>query len=130
MRNLPKLKVLALCMVLMGALGIAHAVDVNGRIKGTVTDPQGAVLAGIKVTATNEATGVKFDTVTDADGGYLFAQVPVGTYTAHGERERVQGIHGKGNRAEHRPGVCRARSSLQVGSTAEVVEVSASPASR
>ena len=35
MRNLPKLKVLALCIVLIGALGIAHAIDVKARIKGT-----------------------------------------------------------------------------------------------
>ena len=59
----------------------ARAVDVNGRIKGTVTDPSGAVVPGVQVIATNVATGVKFDTKTLADGNYLFPQLPVGTYS-------------------------------------------------
>ncbi len=60
---------------------VAHAVDVNGRIKGTVTDPSGAVLPNIPVTATNSATGVKFVTKTQPDGAYLFPELPVGTYS-------------------------------------------------
>jgi len=71
---LPLLCVLALTLS-------AHAIDVNGRIKGTVTDPSGAVLPGVQVTATNAATGVKYDTKTTADGNYLFPQLPVGTYS-------------------------------------------------
>ncbi|HEV2577560.1 MAG TPA: carboxypeptidase-like regulatory domain-containing protein [Acidobacteriaceae bacterium] len=59
----------------------ASAIDVNGRIKGTVTDPSGAVLPGVQVTATNSATGVKFETKTLSDGNYLFPQLPVGTYS-------------------------------------------------
>ncbi len=59
----------------------ALAVDVNGRIRGTVTDPQNAVVPGVTVTATNQATGVKFTTATQPDGGYLFGQLPIGTYT-------------------------------------------------
>lgn len=59
----------------------AHAVDVNGRIKGTVTDPTGAVMPGIEVTATNTATGVKIPTKTLSDGNFLFPQLPVGTYS-------------------------------------------------
>ena len=58
----------------------AHAVDTNGRIKGTVTDPTSAVIPGAQVTATNLLTGVKSTTVSQADGGYFFAQLPIGTY--------------------------------------------------
>ena len=32
--------------------------DVYGRIRGTVTDPSGAVIGGAKVTATNVDTGI------------------------------------------------------------------------
>ncbi len=126
MRNLPKLKVLALCIVLIGALGIAHAIDVKARIKGTVTDPQGAVLAGVKVTATNEATGVKFDAVSGSDGGYLFPQLPVGTYTISVSASGFKGFTAKGivlNVDEEYV----ENAKLSVGSTAEVVEVAASP---
>ena len=62
------------------ALQSAHAVDTNGRIKGTVTDPTSAVISGAQVTATNLLTGVKYTTVSQADGGYFFAQLPIGSY--------------------------------------------------
>lgn len=65
----------------VASIGYAHAADVNAHIKGTVTDPSGAVIAKANVTAINEATGVKYTTVSQADGGYLFPQLPIGTYT-------------------------------------------------
>ena len=71
-------------LVLATSIGFtigAHAADVNGRIKGTVTDSSGAILPDTTVTATNQATGVKFETKSQADGSYLFPQLPVGTYT-------------------------------------------------
>jgi len=64
-----------------GLTGAAHAADVNARIKGTITDPTGAVVPGVTVVATNQATGVKYDTKTQEDGAYLFPQLPIGTYT-------------------------------------------------
>ncbi len=126
MRNLPKLKVLALCIVLIGTLGVAFAANVNARIKGTVTDPNGAVLAGAKVTATNEATGVQFDTTTGSDGGYLFPQLPVGTYTISVASPGFKGFTAKGillNIDQEYVEPVK----LDVGSAAEVVEVAASP---
>jgi hypothetical protein len=59
----------------------AYAADINARIKGTVTDPSKAEVPGATVTATNLATGVKFTTTSQKDGGYLFAQLPIGTYS-------------------------------------------------
>ncbi|MGA8741689.1 MAG: carboxypeptidase regulatory-like domain-containing protein [Terracidiphilus sp.] len=126
MRNLPKLKVLALCIVLMGALGVAHAIDVKARIRGTVTDPQGAVLSGVKVTATNEATQIKFDAVTGADGSYYFAQLPVGTYMISVSASGFKGFTAKGIVLEVDQEYVE-NAKLSVGSTAEVVEVAASP---
>src|SRR5471030_709787 len=62
------------------ALG-AHAIDVNARIKGTVTDSTTAVVPGVIVTAINEATGVVYTTKTNSAGDYLFPQLPIGSYT-------------------------------------------------
>ena len=53
---------LLLLFVLCFSVGSANAVDVNARIKGTVTDPSGAVVPGATVTATNTATNVKYPT--------------------------------------------------------------------
>src|ERR1700691_1529659 len=53
----------------------------GGRILGRVTDPSGAVVGGVKVSAVNEATGVSRDTQSSGSGDYGFPDLPVGTYT-------------------------------------------------
>jgi hypothetical protein len=53
----------------------------RGTILGTVTDPQGAVVAGAKVTAHNIDTGLERTTQTSADGSYSLPELPIGTYT-------------------------------------------------
>jgi hypothetical protein len=59
---------------------LAVAQSTGGRILGRVADPSGAVLAGVNVTLTNQATGVSSAAQTNSGGDYVFPQVPVGTY--------------------------------------------------
>ncbi|HEY4356535.1 MAG TPA: carboxypeptidase regulatory-like domain-containing protein [Acidobacteriaceae bacterium] len=86
----------AIAAALCFTLPSAHAVDVNGRIKGTVTDPQSAVLPGVTVTAINEKTGVKYTTKTAADGSYFFPQLPIGTYDVSVQTQGFQAFLAKG----------------------------------
>ena len=58
------------------------AQSTGGRILGRVADPSGAVLANVKVTLVNEATGVSRETQTNDSGDFAFIEVPVGTYRA------------------------------------------------
>src|SRR5947199_9531595 len=53
----------------------------RGTILGTVTDPQGALVAGAKVTAHNIDTGLERATQTSTDGSYSVPELPIGTYT-------------------------------------------------
>jgi Carboxypeptidase regulatory-like domain/TonB dependent receptor/TonB-dependent Receptor Plug Domain len=53
----------------------------RGTILGTVTDPQGAVVVGAKVTVHNVNTGLERTTQTSADGSYSIPELPIGTYT-------------------------------------------------
>src|SRR5579864_5509029 len=53
----------------------------RGTILGTVTDPQGAVVAGAKVTVRNVNTGLERTTQTSSDGSYSVPELPTGTYT-------------------------------------------------
>lgn len=53
---------------------------VTGSISGTVSDPTGAVIAGVMVTATNTAQGVETKTTTDTSGFYNFPRLAVGSY--------------------------------------------------
>lgn len=71
----------AITALLLSSFGSSYAADVNGRIKGTITDPGGAVISNASVVATNQATGVKFTTISGTNGDYQFQQLPIGTYT-------------------------------------------------
>jgi hypothetical protein len=52
-----------------------------GSLRGTVTDSTGAVLPGVSVTLTNEATKFARTAVTDSNGAYFFSAVEPGTYS-------------------------------------------------
>lgn len=58
-----------------------QAQTITGSIRGTVTDPAGAIVAGAAVTARNDATGIAATTVTDHNGSYNFQFLPIGPYT-------------------------------------------------
>jgi len=50
-------------------------------LRGTVTDPSGALVAGAEVSLDNAATGFHSTHPTDASGAYEFPQIPPGQYT-------------------------------------------------
>ncbi len=110
---------LSLCLICSALLS---AQGTGGRILGRVADPSGAVLSGVKVTLTNEATGVSNETATNANGDYGFPQVPVGTYRMDfdltGFKKNLQrGVNVDLNQ------VVTVNSVLQIGATKETVEV-------
>jgi hypothetical protein len=74
--------VFALALLLFGPLATqpAKADSLYGQIQGTVTDPTGAILAGVKLTATNVGTNISYATESRADGTYTFLDLPIGTY--------------------------------------------------
>jgi len=52
----------------------------RGALSGTVTDPNGAAVAGAQVEMVNQATGVVGRTVkTNSDGSFAASLLPVGT---------------------------------------------------
>jgi outer membrane receptor protein involved in Fe transport len=53
----------------------------TSTLNGTVTDPQGAVVAGAKVVITNTATGASREVTTAGDGGYTVTDLTPGTYS-------------------------------------------------
>ena len=81
MKSTPGQRLLTFATLLLAISPALHAADVTARIRGTVTDPAGAVIPGASVTATNLETGVAFPGKTQSDGTYEFLQLPVGTYS-------------------------------------------------
>jgi hypothetical protein len=63
----------------------ATAQQATAKIVGIVTDQQGAVVPGVKITVTNTATNVSASTTSDKSGFYQVLNLPIGTYrvTAH-----------------------------------------------
>jgi hypothetical protein len=60
---------------------------VNASLTGTVTDTSGAVVPGVAVTATNDATGVPTMSTTDPSGVYTLPSLAPGTYNLTFQKE-------------------------------------------
>jgi hypothetical protein len=69
----------AACLTLLWTIPSVGQV-LRGSITGTVTDPQGAVVTGAQVKATQIDTGAAHTTSTDSGGAYHFNLLPAGNY--------------------------------------------------
>jgi hypothetical protein len=94
----------------------------SGRILGRVIDPTGAVLAGVKVTLTNQATGVMRDVQTNASGDYTFVEVQPGTYMVEFEHAGFKKNVQKNITVDVNQ-VVTLNSAMQIGQAQETVEV-------
>ncbi|MGI8494833.1 MAG: carboxypeptidase regulatory-like domain-containing protein [Pyrinomonadaceae bacterium] len=106
---------------------ISKAQESSGKIVGTIADQSGAVIPGAKVTVTNTGTKVTRDTVTDQDGSFQILSVPVGKYQVSVERTGFK----KAATAEQILNINQTLKfdiNLEVGSQAEVVDVTAAAA--
>jgi len=106
----------------------ASAQTATGRIIGTVTDPQGAPIAGAKVRVTNTGTNVRSDAVTNADGFYQVLNLPIGTYTVAAEREGFSKVLTAAEPLDINQAL-RIDVRMKVGSLADVVKFFANMAS-
>jgi Carboxypeptidase regulatory-like domain len=61
--------------------------EFRSTISGVVTDPSGAPIGGVKVTATETRTGVKTPTVTDAAGKYAMPFLAPGNYQINAQAQ-------------------------------------------
>src|SRR5436189_5849757 len=71
---------IAAFMFAVFALGVS-AQEYRGTISGTVTDPNGAVIPGAKVTVKNIGTNIAVNTVTNESGSYTVPFLVPGTYS-------------------------------------------------
>jgi hypothetical protein len=78
---LKRFSVISLLLLIVGLFPMAWGQANTGRLDGTVQDPQGAYLPGVKVEVVNTGTNAKWTTQTDSQGVFIFPVLPVGTYT-------------------------------------------------
>src|ERR1051326_5410070 len=71
-------KWLAICLALVS---VCVGQTTTGAITGSVTDPSGAAVPGVKITATSTATNITNTTQSNEAGVYNFPFLPIGDYT-------------------------------------------------
>src|SRR5262249_18730627 len=111
---------IAIIIVSLSA-GYLMAQAVTGTISGTVTDSTGQVIAGARVTITNEQTGSSRTQNTDESGDFSFAAVLPGVYTVKAEQEGFRSIQRTNTVLSANEKLTLGKLGLDVGSLTETV---------
>src|SRR4029453_9092228 len=82
----PATRALVVILVCLVCSTLVFSQSTGGRLLGRVSDPSGAVLAGVKVTLNNAATGVSRSVTTNESGDYVFVEVPPAHYQVEFEQ--------------------------------------------
>lgn len=112
---------IAVAMLALGGIRAA-AQTAAGRIVGTVTDSQGAVIVDAKVSAINIDTGVSTGTKTNNDGSFEVLALPIGTYQVTVKQTGFNVSTTQPRKLEINESL-RFNITLEVGATNEVVKV-------
>ncbi len=115
--------ILALCFLMA-----VSSISVRGQVTtadlvGTIRDNTGAVVSAVRITLTNDATGVPRSTVADTEGNYIFTSLQPGRYTLSAEAPGFRKVERTGVELQLNQ---RAQIDidLQVGSVGETVQIS------
>jgi hypothetical protein len=130
MRSKLFLKLVAFMFVVSLLVGAAGQKVIGqttgGTLRGIVKDGMGAVVPNAVITATNDATDTKFNTVTSSAGLYSFPNLLVGSYSVSAEHIGFNKMVRKGVAvsANH---VTDVEIPLELGTVATIVEVTSGP---
>src|SRR5579864_7735253 len=131
--NEMKLRIKGLVLFLASFLAMAslstpyaHAQQTLGGITGTVTDASGAIVADATVTLVGDQTKLTRSQNTNSNGGYLFVNLPIGSYTltithAGFQSQTIPSILVQANRT------ASVNSELKVGNVSESITVEETP---
>lgn len=97
-----------------------------GAISGTVKDPSGGVIPGVKVTIANEDTGLSTSTTSGSAGEYVFSPVKIGRYSVSAEMKGFQKVQQKNVTVDVQERVV-VDFTLAPGQTMETIVVNAEP---
>jgi hypothetical protein len=111
-------------LFLAGSLApFSFAQEGSATLTGFIQDSSKALIPGVKVTAIDTATNVRFETTTGKDGSYTISSLPVGPYQIQVEKPGFKTIL-KDDLFLHTQDTLQINFEMAVGSTAETVTVS------
>src|SRR5947208_864641 len=95
-----------------------------GRLSGNVTDPSGAAVPAVRVTAINSETGQKLAERTNAEGNFVIYPLPPGIYDISAQKDGFATLTMSGVKIDVSESVVR-NFRLQVGAITQSVSVTA-----
>jgi hypothetical protein len=133
MMRFSSLRVLALTLAMAGVSGVLvnisspglYAQVTTAAIHGTVVDSSGAALAGVKVTATDTATGISAVAVSNQSGYFNFPSLQIGPYTVVAEATGFEKFQSSGITLQVNANL-EINAKLKIGNSTETVTVDAS----
>lgn len=117
----------AVTTLLLGLQVSASAQETSGQLRGTVVDPQRAVVPGASVTAKHVTTGTDYQATTNDAGVFVFPNVRLGQYTVVVEAAGFRRVLLRDVKVEV-AGIADLNIELQVGSLSEEINVTAGEA--
>jgi hypothetical protein len=115
-------------VLLTAMLPTASGQSVTGRISGTVLDPQSAVIPGAAVTMTNAVTGQTREVKSGSQGEFVFTNLLAGTYEVSVTSPGFKVYQQKDIKLSTNETMALRNVQLEIGTTAETVEVTANAA--
>ena len=119
-------KILWTCLLVFGLsfmpLSSAASQTYTATVTGTVSDPQGAAVPGVKVVATNQGTKLEYTAQTSEAGVYTIPFLPIGVYVLTVESTGFKKLVSNEIKLEVNQ-TARVDLQLQVGAVNEIVNV-------
>ena len=124
-RDWLRLGVLVLCFFLLGEQRSFGQAD-TGSISGSITDPSGAVVSGVKITIVAIATNQRQQTKTDGAGRYSSGPIRPGAYRIEAEQTGFKHLVSQAITIEVQQAVTM-NLTMEIGGAQEEVTVSTAP---
>src|SRR5258707_452522 len=117
-----------LCVFLLALTFSAQAQTISGSIAGRIIDQQGAVVPGATVTVTEPSKKFTVSTKTGDQGDFVLPQLQPGTYTLEVQATGFKRLSRPGIALDANDKLGLGNLSMEVGTIAETIEVSAQAA--